>query len=169
MRTDLRRSRCSWRNPDGCGTQSSMGDRTWQALNSDQRPHCLHYAAGAFCPPRSRSTAKSVLLTKLKRTIFCAHISMSEQSQSQESLRDKNKSFLNFFVVQKPGVVIFSLSWYFQMFDDVNDLYHEENVSAENVSIKMRWEGAETCWSYNKCTWTRFRAARTVKRSVGKG
>lgn len=31
------------------------------------------------------------------------------------------------------------------MFDDVNDLYLEENVSAENVSIKMRWEGAETC------------------------
>lgn len=169
MRTDLRRSRCSWRNPDGCGTQSSMGDRTWQALSSDQRPHCFHYAVGAFCPPLAAEAPQHPCCWRSSKEPSFVLTSQCQSKVKVKSLRDKNKSFLNFFVVQKPGVVIFSLSWCFQMFDDVNDLYLEENVSAENVSIKMRWEGAETCWSYNKCTWTRFRAARTVKRSVGKG
>ncbi len=51
------------------------------------------------------------LSTKLKSARLDANISKSQQSQSQEPLRDKrreeNKSFLNVFVVQKTGVVIF--------------------------------------------------------------
>lgn len=52
------------------------------------------------------------LSTKLKSTSLGANTSKSRQSQSQEPVRERNgreenKSFLNVFVVQKTGVVIF--------------------------------------------------------------
>lgn len=96
----------------------------------------------------SRRTAIPSLFTKLKSAVLGASISKSQQSQSQESARDKrreeNKSFLNVFVLQKTGVVIF-FELVLQMFDAMNDLNLEETASAENIRLTARREGTGAC------------------------
>lgn len=163
-RADLYRSRWSWRNPNRRGTWSSMRDRTWHDIKprskgrlSPLRSRCLlgppHHqqAAEALCYPPS---------TKLKSASLGANISKSLQSQSQEPVRDKrreeNKSFLNVFVVQKIGVVIFfelALSnvwcseWPKPWGESVcwKSIYHGTMGGSGGV-LRLRWRHRLMCW-----------------------
>ena len=115
-KADFYRSRWSWRNPNGRGTRSSMRDRTWhdikprsKALLSPPRSRCLlgphrhQQAARAprFPPSRQNSKAAASALTSQ------SHGKVKVKSLWETNGREENKSFLNVFVVQKTGVVIF--------------------------------------------------------------
>lgn len=168
-------------------------------LNPDQRACCLHHTAGAFWVPPSPSTGGRTavlpaLPTKFKSTTLGANTSKSRQSQSQEPVRDKrreeNKSFLNVFVVQKTGVVIFfelalSNVWCSEWPKPWGkcvcwkSIFHGMMGGSGGV-LRLRWRHRMMCWKGGlwkvvmSAPGLDFSAGRTVKRReerrcVGKG
>lgn len=151
---DLYRSRWSWRNPNGRDTRSSMRDRTWhdikprsKGLLSPLRSRCLlgspnhQQAAGALCYPPSRQNSKAPASTLTSQS----HGKVKVKSLWETNGGEENKSFLNVFVVQKTGVVIFFELVLSNVWCSGWPKPWGECVCWK-VSIMARWEGAGACW-----------------------
>lgn len=175
---DRYRSRKTWRNPDGRDTRSSMRDRTWH----DIKPR----SKGLLSPPHSRCLLGPPLTINRRQNRCLTHphdeiqkhrrqhlkVTPKSKSKASERQTEENKSFLNVFVVEKTGVVIFfeltlSNVWCSEWPKPWGKCVCWKSIfrgmtGGSGGVLRLRWRHRMMCWrgrvvkSSNECTWTRF-------------